>query len=112
MNKTLLILTAVSVLGACSTNSTDETDGLSSQIPPSAIVQDYLSVEGLQRATVKMGETTTMEGDFLDGLHHGSWTVYNSDGKVTSITTYLRGKKQGVELLFDNTGYDLVVLNE
>lgn len=76
-----------------------------SQIPADAVVQDYSSLPGLQRVMIKDGETIVGEGDFLNKKHHGSWTLYDSKGKVTRITTYLDGLKQGVELVFDNQGY-------
>ena len=92
------------VIGACGgSNTSTPVEG--SQIPGGAIVQDYESISGLQKAIVKVGATTVGEGDFLNGLYHGTWTSYDSEGKVQSITTYLEGKKQGVELLFDNSGY-------
>jgi antitoxin component YwqK of YwqJK toxin-antitoxin module len=92
------------IVGACGeANDSSPIEG--TQIPANAIVQDYASIAGLQRAIVKSGEITSSEGDFLNGLHHGTWTVYDNEGKVASITTYQNGKKQGVELIFDNQGY-------
>ncbi|NQZ77023.1 MAG: toxin-antitoxin system YwqK family antitoxin [Ekhidna sp.] len=78
-----------------------------SQIPANATVQDYEAIPGLQRAVVKSAEITVGEGDFLNGLHHGSWVTYEIDGKLKSVTTYFEGKKQGSELIFDNSGYVL-----
>ncbi|WP_421765200.1 toxin-antitoxin system YwqK family antitoxin [Ekhidna sp.] len=86
-------------------DSTITTETGTSQVPVGAIIQDYEAIPGLQKALVKSGEMTVGEGDLLDGLYHGTWTSYDSDGKVQSITTYHKGKKQGVELIFDNTGY-------
>ncbi|MEQ9307350.1 MAG: hypothetical protein RJQ14_25780, partial [Marinoscillum sp.] len=86
------------VIGACGgSNTSAPMEG--SQIPGGAIVQDYESIPGLQKAIVKKGEVTVGEGDFLNSQYHGSWTSYTADGKVQSITTYLKGKKQGVQLL-------------
>lgn len=94
------------VLFSCGgSNSTNSTVIEGSQIPPAAILQDYEAIPGLQKAVVKSGDLTVGEGDFLNGLYHGTWTSYDNDGKVQSITTYHKGKKQGVELIFDNTGY-------
>lgn len=92
------------IVGACGeTNDSTQIEG--TQIPVGAIVQDYSSIDGLQRVIQKSGEITSAEGDFLNGLHHGTWTVYDNEGKVASITTYQKGKKQGVELIFDTQGY-------
>ena len=88
---------------ACSEPNTTPIEG--TQIPVGAIIQDYSSIPGLQRVTLKTGENTEAEGDFLNGLHHGTWTVYDAEGKVSSITTYHKGRKQGVEFIFDNQGY-------
>ena len=94
------------LLCSCTLSSTDvsEVSNEESQIPADAIVQDY-STPGLQKATVKVEETIMAEGDFLNGKHHGTWTTYDPQGKVNSITTYLNGQKQGTELSFDNQGY-------
>lgn len=75
------------------------------QIPGGAIIQDYEGISGLQKVMVKVGDVTVGEGDFLNGLYHGTWTSYSNDGWPQSITTYFEGKKQGVQLLFDNIGY-------
>ena len=104
MKKYIWILAFVT--GACgdSDNSTlIEVEG--SQIPGGATLQDYEAIPGLQKAILKTGGVTVGEGDFLNGLYHGSWTSYGSDGRLQSITTYYEGKKQGVQLLFDNAGY-------
>ncbi|MBC6400165.1 MAG: hypothetical protein GDA42_04550 [Ekhidna sp.] len=104
MEKLKFIVIAFLLVHCSQSNDSDPISG--SQIPGDAVVQDYVSTPGLQKATVKSGDITLAEGDFLDGLHQGTWTTYDpEDGKVTSITTYLKGKKQGVELTFDNLGY-------
>lgn len=104
MNKYVWILAFV--ICACG----DSNKGISipegeSQIPGGAVLQDYEAIAGLQKAVIKSGDFTIGEGDFLNGLYHGTWTSYGSDGRLQSITTYFKGKKQGVQLLFDNTGY-------
>lgn len=94
------------VIGACgdSNNNGSSSKG-ESQVPGGAILQDYEAIPGLQKAIIKSDGITIGEGDFLNGLYHGSWTSYGVDGRLQSITTYYQGKKQGVQLLFDNTGY-------
>lgn len=92
------------LLVACG-ESRDVQSSEDSQIPGGAIVQDYASITGLQKAVVMSGDVIVGEGDFLNGRYHGTWTSYNAEGKVQSITTYLHGKKQGVQLLFDDLGY-------
>jgi len=76
-----------------------------SQIPSEALLQDYEDITGLQKGMVKADDIILAEGDFLHGLHHGTWTEYDSKGKVKAITTYLNGKKQGAAFIFDNQGY-------
>ncbi|GAB4239954.1 MAG: hypothetical protein Tsb0034_16150 [Ekhidna sp.] len=93
------------ILAACNGSNTTSALVEGSQIPAGAIVQDYTSIPGLQRATIVSDGITLGEGDFLNGLHQGTWTTYDLSGKVVSITTYLEGKKQGVSLSFDNSGY-------
>lgn len=102
----ILALLLISCGGSNSANQSSE-NAISeeSQIPGNAILQDYQAVPGLQKAVVKSGDMTTGEGDFLNGRYHGSWIEYETDGKVKSITTYFKGQKQGVELIFDNSGY-------
>lgn len=98
-------MTLILGCGVASQNENLDAQTNTSQIPPDALVQDYVSVPGLQRAILKTDDVTLGEGDFLNRLHHGSWTSYDANGKITQITTYLEGKKQGVELSFDNLGY-------
>ncbi|MEO9485548.1 MAG: hypothetical protein ABJG47_18960 [Ekhidna sp.] len=92
------------VIAACGgSNSTTEYDD--SQIPGGAIMQDYAGISGLQKGTVTIDGITVGEGDFLNGRYHGTWTSYTNEGWPQSITTYNNGKKQGIQLLFDNIGY-------
>lgn len=102
-----LILILPLIVVACTGGTAgDETErSAESQIPANAIVQNYESIDGLQRVVVREGEVTRAEGDFFNGRHHGTWVAYDASGKVTSITTYYFGERQGVELLFDNLGY-------
>lgn len=95
------------IFAACTSGTVGEETAHSSesQIPAGAIIQDYESIEGLQRASVKEGGMTRAEGDFFNGMHHGAWVAYDASGKITSMTTYYLGERQGVELLFDNLGY-------
>ena len=104
MKKNVWILAfVISACGGSNSNNSTAVEG--SQIPDGAIIRDYLSIPGLQKVILKSGDITIGEGDFLDGLYHGTWTSYDVEGKVQSITTYLKGKKQGVQLIFDNIGY-------
>ncbi|MEP1033303.1 hypothetical protein [Ekhidna sp.] len=94
------------IIGACGdSNSTSSSSANVSQIPGGAILQDYEAIPGLQKAIIKAEDITIGEGDFLNGMYHGTWTSYGVDGRLQSLTTYFEGKKQGVQLLFDNTGY-------
>lgn len=105
MNKVLWILSFV-IFGCGSTGENEKpVDASENQIPGGAIVQDYPGEGGLQKVTLLEGDKILGEGDFLHGLHHGTWTTYDEKAKVTSITTYLNGKKQGTELIFDDIGY-------
>ncbi|WP_425391183.1 toxin-antitoxin system YwqK family antitoxin [Ekhidna sp.] len=104
MKQSIWVL-AVLFIACQNSNSSTSTPVEGSQIPAGAILQDYESIPNLQKAVIKSGDITLGEGDFLDGLYHGSWTTYDPEGKVQSITTYYKGKKQGVELIFDNLGY-------
>lgn len=81
-----------------------ETPIQGSQIPAGAIVQDYEDIPGLQKISVKSGSITTYEGDFLNGLHHGTWTFYDDNGKIARVTSYLNGKKQGPQIFFETSG--------
>jgi hypothetical protein len=107
MKKSIWYLVFLIGIGCSETGDSTATSGedMGNQIPEGAALQDYPDIPGLQKATVYSGDKILREGDFLNGLHHGTWTVYDSKGKVQSITTYYKGKKQGTELVFDNQGY-------
>ncbi|MEM9340856.1 MAG: hypothetical protein AAGA66_19130, partial [Bacteroidota bacterium] len=101
----IAIFFMIAVLAACESGSKLPIAIEGSQIPAGAILQAYESIPGLQKAVMKQGEVVIGEGDFLNGKYHGTWTIYDAQGKVQQITTYLNGLKQGTELVFDNQGY-------
>ncbi len=103
MKKAIWILTFALV--ACGGSNNTLSSAGETQIPGGAIVMDYPGLPGLQKVIVKSGEVVIGEGDFLNGQYHGTWTSYGSDGRLQSITTYYEGRKQGVQLVFDNVGY-------
>lgn len=91
---------AAMALVACQ-NPSDNAFASGSQIPEGAIIQNYESSPGLQKATLILDDMLLGEGDFLNGQHHGTWTVYDDKGRLQSITTYLNGEKQGTEIVFE-----------
>lgn len=44
-------------------------------------------------------------GEMLDGLKTGAWITYHSDGRVKSITNYIAGKKDGLQVNLSDKGY-------
>lgn len=79
-------------------------DVISADIPATAKIIPYEDIPGLEKAVDKSGGEIVAEGDLLNGVKHGSWTTYE-EGLITSLTSYYKGKKQGVSLTFDKQGY-------
>ncbi|MGB3469099.1 MAG: hypothetical protein WBA74_27685 [Cyclobacteriaceae bacterium] len=75
-----------------------------STYPTGAIIEPYSDIPGLAKVTSKRDDLIVGEGDYLNGKKHGSWTVYNRDGGLQSVTTYNNGVKQGTHLEFGDRG--------
>lgn len=62
---------------------------------------------GISIATKRGTDATTIveQGALLNGLKNGTWSTYHADnGRVKSITSYIKGKKNGPHLEFTNRG--------
>lgn len=110
MKDIVFIAVVGSLIFACGGSGTTEV-AVDTDIPENAIVESYGSTTGFAQAIAKMGDITTLEGDMLDGLKHGSWTEYDNNGIPKTVTTYYMGKKQGLSLTFDGQGYVSVKSN-
>ncbi len=86
--------------------STSYDSGSSPDLPEGSEVEEYADIPGLVKVTVRTPDGAIAgEGDYYNGVRHGTWTEYDSDKRfVKSISTYNSGKKQGVEFTFDR-GY-------
>ncbi|MFY0602221.1 MAG: toxin-antitoxin system YwqK family antitoxin [Cyclobacteriaceae bacterium] len=96
----------VFLFAACDKASTTGSDVVieSEEAPEGATLVPYEDTPGLVRATVRVGELITLEGDLLDGKRHGSWIEFDTQGPVKSLITYMNGKRHGVSLVFDRNG--------
>lgn len=97
--KLVFTLTISVLINSCSGPSTTLSAG---SIPAGAEVQEYSDVDGLVHVVLRDNDQITAEGDFLDGLEHGAWTEYDAEGRISRITSYYRGLKQGVSITFNN----------
>lgn len=99
--RVLFILSLATFLWSCNGGSSESSLG-PVDLPAGAIVQEYADGSGLSKVTVKSGETTISEGDYLEGRKHGQWVEYKGDGLIMSITNYRNGLKHGVALTFSD----------
>ncbi|MTI20740.1 toxin-antitoxin system YwqK family antitoxin [Fulvivirga sp. RKSG066] len=82
----------------------DETVSGLAELPANAIKEPYEGHSDLVKVTIKNGDGSYSEGDYLDGKKHGSWTEYYKDGLVKSTTSFINGKKQGAHLEISDRG--------
>jgi antitoxin component YwqK of YwqJK toxin-antitoxin module len=100
-----IIYIFVLLLTACNSN-TNIPRGDFSDMPEAAELQGYPMNEDLKQATVYGGGNYVMEqGDYYNGLRHGTWTTYYpATGYINTLTNYFQGKRQGICLKMDNSG--------
>jgi antitoxin component YwqK of YwqJK toxin-antitoxin module len=104
MNRILLIFVAATIF-ACSDNTTTS-DGEMVPVPVStARLEPYDDGSGLIRATSYGSDGIILEqGDYLNGLREGVYTVFYTNGYVKSTMGYVQGKKQGQLVNMDDKG--------
>jgi hypothetical protein len=92
------------MLSACSDNRSGS-DAPAGIYPDDAVRIPYPDLPGMEKVTVYANGDILEEGDYLNGLKHGAWTVYNPDRRVVSrLETYYQGALQGTTLVFDRNG--------
>ncbi|MEM9855929.1 MAG: hypothetical protein AAF843_01155 [Bacteroidota bacterium] len=92
---------------ACSQSSelNEATPEGPSGIPAGAKQEPYSHNANLIKVTIERSPGIPSEqGDYLEGQKQGSWTTYHNNELVKSVTTYLRGVKQGVSVTIDDRG--------
>lgn len=92
-------------------NSASENTTVSEGIPAGAFIEKFEDTPNQERATLKAGEKVQAQGDYLNGQKHGTWTEYNTNGTVKSVTTYLNGLKEGTSLSMNDRGEVLSLSN-
>jgi antitoxin component YwqK of YwqJK toxin-antitoxin module len=105
MNR-LLIAAAFMALFSCNNNTSTTPDGeLTPFLPPAAVMEPYNDGSGLVKATLYGANSIVLEqGDYLNGLREGVYTVFFPNGYINSTTGYVQGKKQGQNILMDDKG--------
>jgi antitoxin component YwqK of YwqJK toxin-antitoxin module len=105
MNK-LLIIVVLSAVFSCNSSTSTTADGeLIPFLPPAAVMEPYNDGSGLEKATLYGANATVLEqGDYLNGLREGVYTVFFPNGYINSTTGYVQGKKQGQSILMDDKG--------
>ena len=84
--------------------------GSSDTVAAGPVNAEGYSVTDLEGSPVKKMEkfddnnTLVESGAMLNGLKTGSWTTYYPEGRVKSISSYLAGKLNGVQLNFNDRG--------
>lgn len=101
MNK-IAILFVFALFIACSKPTTY---GDFSDVPVGAIIDSYPNNDDLKLVTLYSGMFPQEQGDYLNGLRHGTWTTYYPyTPNAQTITTYINGKKQGLFLRLNALG--------
>jgi len=93
-------LTVIILLSSCSQSDYSQPEG--STIPLGAEVEAYDNVTGLVHVVVRDGENITKEGDYFNGLEHGTIIEYTADGQIQSATNFYLGEQFGTTILFKN----------
>jgi len=104
--KNLLILFIGVSLIACNDSGQGDIDLVNAfaDAPPGAERIPYPDKEGLVKVVKENDGRIMMEGDYLNGLRHGTWTEYHPTGMVKNIRGYFKGQMQGVYLSIDHRG--------
>ena len=106
-SKFLITFGLVIFLYACDDKPNNAIIADRSEYPPlsdNSVQTPYTDNSGLIKVTAKNSEGLTEEGDYLNGLRNGNWTVYFANNYPKSITGYVEGKKQGLWISLDNRG--------
>jgi len=104
--KYILLFTSLILISGCGGNNTNS-PAISKNVegyPENSEVMEYQDTPGVTKAIIKVAGNVHKEGDYLDGQKNGSWTEYYGNGVVKSITTYVAGLKQGIEITMDDRG--------
>ncbi len=101
--KRIYLLLVLALAIACTNR--DNTAGAYADLPASAVKEPYDDGTGVVRVSVYDANNTILEqGDYVNGLRQGVYTVYHPNGYIESTTAYLNGKKEGLYMLLDNRG--------
>lgn len=104
--KYILLFTSLILISGCGGNNTNS-PSISKNVegyPENSEVLEYPDTPGVTKATLKVANNVHQEGDYLNGKKNGSWTEYHGNGVVKSITTFVTGLKQGIEITMDDRG--------
>lgn len=99
MYKLIVIVLVITLLISCSNSQVGPTYDLTG-------FQTESAGNGLEFAeyTDKEG-TLLIKGQLLNGVRNGTWVTYHdATSKVKKITTYLQGRKNGIEITMNDRG--------
>jgi antitoxin component YwqK of YwqJK toxin-antitoxin module len=89
----------------CSQSQTVSEGPAFADLPPSAVRTPYPGDESLVKVHVlDINDKIIAEGDYLNEQKEGSWTEYYPTGVVKMVTSYVKGKKQGPQVIVDENG--------
>jgi antitoxin component YwqK of YwqJK toxin-antitoxin module len=88
--------------GSATSNGTTNGDA-EEGIPVGALKEEFTDTPGLVRVTlVDQGGLKSADGYYLNNQRHGTWTEYQTNGIIKSITSYYKGKKEGLCVEMNN----------
>lgn len=101
--KGYILILGLVLLGACGENKDEYGDY--SDLPEGAVIDSYEHDEDLKRVSVYSGSYVIEQGDYYKGRRHGTWIVYQPNtSNISSMTTFVNGKKNGVHLKMTSNG--------
>ncbi|MEM7550056.1 MAG: toxin-antitoxin system YwqK family antitoxin [Bacteroidota bacterium] len=107
MTKIAFSLALLVFFSSCSENKNqvEESSTAFADLPAGAVQENYPDNPKLVRVSVySSGDQLSAQGDYLNGQKNGAWTEYHSNGLVKSITSFVEGKKQGVQVTLNDRG--------
>ncbi len=107
MKNSLLMI--VILLWNCSnvetSNSATSMSAGTSDIPAGAEVVAYEDSPSLEKVALKDASgSISLEGTVLDGKRSGAWTEYHPNGLVKTITSYVNGMREGLQVELSTNG--------
>ena len=105
MKNYILIVSILFLLAACDTKTSDSVPIPEDSLPFGSETTTYPDDPDMVLVTVKNTQgVKSAEGNYYQGVRHGSWTEYYPNGIIRELSTYNLGIREGALLTFENTG--------